>query len=289
MYYVDFLAALHEQLRPPTYFEIGVRNGQSLALSRSNSIGVDPAFAIKRELHSQVSLHRTTSDDYFASPDAFSEFGGQPAAMSFIDGMHLFEFVLRDFVNVERNSAWHSVVVIDDVMPRYVPEAARDRVTVAWTGDVYKLWLALADKRPDLCLLPVHTRPTGLLLVLGADPDKDTLAASVPELIEEYGAEDRPVPDHVLQRVGAVEPQALLDAGVFTFLQQARDSDEPAAAGRRRLRKFVADLQPEIAVDWSTAKLPRPPLVPWPERRPGVAKSVERWARRRVRGVIRRA
>jgi hypothetical protein len=289
VYYVDFLAAIHEQLRPPTYFEIGVRDGKSLARSRSNSIGIDPAFAVKRELHCLVSLHRKTSDDYFAAPDAWSEFGGQPAAMSFIDGMHLFEYALRDFVNVERNSAWHSVVIVDDVMPRHVTEAARDRVTVNWTGDVYKLWLTLADKRPDLCLVPVHTRPTGLLLVLGADPGNDTLAGSLQETIEEYGVEDRPVPDHVLDRVGAVDPQALLDAGVFTFLQKSRESDEPAGPGRQRLRELLDDLQPRITVDWSTEPLPRPPLVPWPSKPPGVATSVERWLRRRLRGAGGRA
>jgi hypothetical protein len=289
VYYLDFLAAMHEQLRPPTYVEIGVRNGKSLALSRCNSIGIDPEFAIRRELHCTVSLHRRTSDDYFADPDAWSEFGGQPAAMSFIDGMHLFEFVLRDFVNVERHSAWHSVVIVDDVMPRYVAEAARDRVTVAWTGDVYKLWLVLADKRPDLCLVPVHTRPTGLLLVLGADPGNDTLGRSLQDVIDEYGDEDRPVPEHVLQRVGAVDPQALLDAGVFTFLRQARERDEPGGRGREQLRALLAELQPRIAVDWSTVPLPRPPLVPWPGKSAGVAASVERWVRRRLRAAAGRA
>jgi hypothetical protein len=41
--------------------------------------------------------------------------------------MHLAEFVVRDFANVERNAEWCSVAVFDDILPRTVEEAGRDR------------------------------------------------------------------------------------------------------------------------------------------------------------------
>ena len=59
--------------------------------------------------------------------------------MAFIDGMHLSEFALRDFIGVERLSRWTGVAIFDDMLPG-VEEAGRDRRTRAWTGDVYKVW-----------------------------------------------------------------------------------------------------------------------------------------------------
>jgi hypothetical protein len=32
--YLDFLSVLHERLEPSTYLEVGIRNGNSLALAR---------------------------------------------------------------------------------------------------------------------------------------------------------------------------------------------------------------------------------------------------------------
>ena len=55
--------------------------------------------------------------------------GGTSLDLSFIDGMHLFEYVLRDFMNVERFSRWDTAIVLDDMLPRDVDEAARDRHT----------------------------------------------------------------------------------------------------------------------------------------------------------------
>ena len=70
--------------------------------------------------------------------------------LAFIDGMHLAEYALRDYLAVERFTHPASVVVFDDMLPRTVAEAARHRHTAAWTGDVYKAVQALRDHRPDL-------------------------------------------------------------------------------------------------------------------------------------------
>ena len=174
MRYSEFLSSVHSLVRPRRYLEIGVRTGMSLALARCRSVGIDPAYSIEAELDADVALFRTTSDEYFARPDPLAPVQGQPFDLAFIDGMHLFEFALRDFINVERQTDWTSVIVFDDMLPRNVQEAASDRETKAWTGDVYKVILTLREYRPDLVLLPVDTLPTGLLLVLA--PDRDSTA-----------------------------------------------------------------------------------------------------------------
>ena len=46
----ELLAALHAQLQPRNYLEIGIDTGVSLALSRVPSIGIDPAFSVVSEL-----------------------------------------------------------------------------------------------------------------------------------------------------------------------------------------------------------------------------------------------
>jgi hypothetical protein len=140
-------AGLHRVFRPRTYTEIGVSKGGSLARSRTKSIGVDPAFAITAELNCHVRLFRATSDDFFTRPDAFAHFDGVPVDLAYIDGMHLSEYALRDFMNVEKRMARTGVVALDDMLPRNPLEAARDRRTGPWAGDVYKIHQAPSERR----------------------------------------------------------------------------------------------------------------------------------------------
>jgi len=125
--YLNFLEGVHAVLEPPTYLEIGIRHGDSLALARAASVGVDPAYELKVDLPEGTTLFRETSDEYFDRDDPLEPFAGRPPALSFIDGMHLVEFALRDFISVERHSDWTSVVVFDDIFPADAEMAARRR------------------------------------------------------------------------------------------------------------------------------------------------------------------
>ena len=137
VHYLEFLDGVHRRLRPDTYLEIGVRHGRSLALARCRSVGIDPAYRLRVPLAPDTTLFRERSDEYFARPDPREPFDGRWISLAFIDGMHLVEYALRDFINVERHTHWTSVVAFDDVLPRNETEARRDRRTDAWTGDVY--------------------------------------------------------------------------------------------------------------------------------------------------------
>jgi hypothetical protein len=247
VHYLRFLKGIHRALQPPTYLEIGIRNGGSLALSRSRSVGVDPAYNVRAELACPVELHRTTSDEFFERPEPLGHFGGEPAALSFIDGMHLFEYVLRDFVNVERHSAWWSVTVFDDILPRTTDEANRERSTQSWTGDVFKIIPVLERERPDLLCLRVGTQPTGLLLVLGSDPADEHLAARVAALTEEWVVPDpQDVPDDLLQRDGVLDPQAVLEAPFWGLLRSAREERTHKDQGLPALRRSIRRSFPEL-------------------------------------------
>jgi hypothetical protein len=247
MRYLAFLQQLHALLADPPYLEIGIRHGDSLALARSRAVGVDPGFTLKTELSAGVTLFEETSDEFFDRPAPLEPLGGDRVGLSFIDGMHLAEFVLRDFINVERHAVWSSVIVFDDILPRTVDEAARYRQTRAWTGDVYKILGTLARHRPDLIVLRVNTEPTGLGVVLGLDPNSRVLAEHYDEIVREMVVPDpQAVPDDILERHGIVEPEAVLSASFWPMLAAARAHGNH---GRRRgVRKLRRTIERELGV-----------------------------------------
>jgi methyltransferase family protein len=238
--YLRFLREVHAALVPPTYLEIGVHKGNSLALSRSSTIGIDPSFKLKPNVETDAALFRETSDDYFARDDPLAPFGGRPVSLAFIDGMHLIEFALRDFMNIERHSDWSSVVLFDDIFPRRPVEAARDRSTLGWTGDVYKIVDILREYRRDLICLRVGTKPTGLLLVMALDPSSDVLGERYPEIVSSVALPDpQDVPADVLGRRGALDPAAVLSGSFWSVLRQARAAGVNREQGLRQLRRAI--------------------------------------------------
>ncbi len=222
MYYYAFLAELHRRLAPRAYLEIGVRDGGSLAQSHCRSVAIDPAFAITVELDADVALFRTTSDEYFARPEPLAPTGGTPFDMTFIDGLHLFEFAFRDFVHAEQHSSERGLIVFDDVLPRSIDEAARERHTEGWTGDVFQMLEVLSRYRPDLVVVPVGTRPTGLLLVTALDPTSTTLTDHFDEILAEFRRPDpQDVPPLLLDRLTVLPPERLLESDLLEVLAGA--------------------------------------------------------------------
>ncbi|HEX5906086.1 MAG TPA: class I SAM-dependent methyltransferase, partial [Propionibacteriaceae bacterium] len=221
----ELLQGLHEKIRPRTYLEIGIRTGSSMVLSRCRSIGVDPFFKIDNPIHCDVQLIKATSDDFFAGDEPLAHFDGVPVDLAFIDGMHLSDFALRDFINIEPSMADTGVVVLDDVLPRNGLEAARDRKTEPWTGDVYKVVEILRRRRPDLVVLLINTAPTGTAIVLGVDSASTILKDAYAEE-EDYLLRPDPQtpPQEYMERSIAIEPDALLKSPVWDELVAIRES-----------------------------------------------------------------
>ena len=190
--YLDLLPMIHSHLRPRTYVEIGVFDGRSLALARpeTRAIGVDPEPRVTRSLSSNTTICATTSDDYFAKQDVYADLGGLPIDLALIDGMHQFEFALRDFINIERHATRKSTILIHDVYPLTRLTAERERKTLFWSGDIWRLILALRKYRPELAVNVIATAPTGLGLVRGLDPGSKVLSERMDEIVDEYLALD---------------------------------------------------------------------------------------------------
>lgn len=202
--YFRVLGRIHRHLRPRTYLEIGVSRGESLAcvLPETQVLGIDPAPGLGKPPSANVRIYRVTSDDFFASYSPRAELAGQPIELAFIDGMHHFEYALRDFINVERACSGSSVILMHDCYPLDERTAQREQVTGFWSGDIWRLVLLLRTQRPDLVVRTIATPPTGLGIVLNPDPNSHVLADRLEELIAEYLAKDFGV-------LAKAKPQAL--------------------------------------------------------------------------------
>jgi hypothetical protein len=251
----QFLRRLHENYKPRTYFEIGINDGRSLALSRVPTVAVDPAHRITSEIHCDLHLVKATSDDFFAREKPLGHLGDKPLAdLAFIDGMHLFEYVLRDFINTEKYADWSSVIVFDDQLPANADQAARDRHTGFWTGDVYKIIPVLQRYRPDLRFAVMDTEPTGVMVVFGADPTSTVLSDKYDEIMDQFLLKDpQDVPGELSTRAAAMQPEVVLEASFWSTLVAARDSGDKDY-GRDQL---LAD------VDKALADAPKPNLAEW--------------------------
>jgi hypothetical protein len=196
--YVDFLALLNAQLAPKSYFEIGTESGESAARFACPTICIDPQFNLsshivagKRELH----LYQMTSDAFFAGPHLERILPDGPD-IAFLDGMHRFEYLLRDFINTEMRAHSRSLLLLHDCLPQNQrmtsrlavagPEAEGPHLRFAWTGDVWKIIPLLKKYRPDLHVVFLDCPPTGLVAVSGLDPASRVLGGSYHEILAEF-------------------------------------------------------------------------------------------------------
>ncbi len=186
-------------------------------------------------------MFRTTSDEYFARPDPLGATDGRPFDLAFIDGLHLFEYSLRDFIHAEQHSRYGSVIVFDDVLPRSRDDAARERHTrasgPATSSRSAPCWPATARTS---AVVTVDTVPTGLMLVMGLDPDNTALTENYAQILADSG---QPTRRWCRRRSSGASTSSIRarcwTAHLFPALRDARASAaggelEPAAAHRPR-------------------------------------------------------
>jgi hypothetical protein len=205
--YREVLAHMHRALRPDTYLEIGVETGATLRLAQTAAItvGVDPNLGSIRQSESltHAKLYGCTSDEFFKVQTRASVFENKPLNLVFIDGMHCYEFALRDFWNVEKWANPHTVVAIHDVLPILRVVATRERSTKFWVGDVWKALWALLEFRRDLVISVIPTAPSGLAIIRGLDPDRARDESQREVAINHYSGMDYPhgtsgsFPEHI--------------------------------------------------------------------------------------------
>jgi hypothetical protein len=195
--YREFIREILAKKKARNYLEIGVRDGGTIMNAACPTIGVDPNFVLtgnpvgsKRVLH----LYQMTSDEFFREHDPRAIFG-EVVDVAFLDGLHLFEFLLRDFINTERVSGRNSSILLDDCLPvniemterEHRPERRMDRDFADWwTGDVWKVVTVLRKYRPDLRITAADVQPTGCVVVSNLDPMSTVLNDRYFAILDEF-------------------------------------------------------------------------------------------------------
>jgi hypothetical protein len=196
--YLTVLERFHRILQPQSYLEIGVSTGYTLGLAKCPSIAIDPNIHAETAtvLNKRICcLFQMTSDAFFAEYDPRAVLG-RPVDMAFLDGMHLYEFLLRDFLNTERFCKKNSIVFLHDCIPpdSYVARRTLDETDGAsasrhpefWTGDVWKTVAILKKHRPDLRIYALDAVPTGLIAITNLDPASNTIAENYYSIVESF-------------------------------------------------------------------------------------------------------
>lgn len=232
MKYTRFMSELHQRCLFDWYLEVGCRTGRIFAQSRSKTIAVDPFFRAEMNIiGAKPSLHifQQTSDEFF--DNGFLKAMKVKLSFSFLDGMHLFEFLLRDFIATEKASDPNGVIALHDCCPFSHEMTTRDLANIpraAWTGDVWKLIPILAENRPDLTITVLDAYPTGLVLVSGLNPKSTVLEKNYDAIIKAY--QDVTLEDFGLDAFNQLfdfeDTRAFVEAGFPLFKGVALD---PAA------------------------------------------------------------
>ncbi|MFN3075487.1 MAG: class I SAM-dependent methyltransferase [Alphaproteobacteria bacterium] len=180
--YYQIIEKLGAELKPRGYLEIGVNTGVSLALIKAPAvaIGVDPEPRVAH-LNDNAVVYPLTSDAFFEQGLVARNHPGFKLDLAFIDGLHAFFQVLRDFINIEAMAEKNAIVLLHDIYPPTRWSASPTHNGGHWAGDGWKIFFFLHRLRPDLELSLIRAHPTGLGVVRHLNP-ADTV------LREHYGA-----------------------------------------------------------------------------------------------------
>ncbi len=203
-HYVTWLERFHRHLSPAAYVEIGIASGGTLALARppTCAIGIDPDPAVNVPFQTETHIYAETSDAFFAHARLPSILKGRRVGLAFIDGLHVFEQSLRDFINVEAVCDARSVVLMHDTAPLDEITQRPQRQRRFYTGDVWKTVLCLKAVRPDLRIVTISTPWTGLTMITGLDPESRVLPNRFEEAVARFA--DTPYSEIERDRDGAL-------------------------------------------------------------------------------------
>lgn len=185
--YTEFMRTMAQVLKPSSYFEIGTHAGGSLAHFPCDAVCVDPNFQFDRDVmpnRRKTFLFQMTSDEFFAENNLFTFFP-QGVDIAFLDGLHKFEFLLRDFINTERYCHNRSIILLHDCLPFNLEITSRVYRGGAWTGDVCRILPILKKYRPDLRIRFLDCPPTGLVACTNLDPRSNVLSERYHEIVDE--------------------------------------------------------------------------------------------------------
>ena len=119
----DIINKIIKKKKFESYLEIGCQSDVNFSkIIIKNKIGVDPQSG---------GTHRMTSDDFFKQNKS-------PFDLIFIDGLHVYEQVLKDIENSLKVLNDNGVILIHDCLPAKIWHQTIPQTHSSWNGDVWK-------------------------------------------------------------------------------------------------------------------------------------------------------
>ena len=119
----DIINKIIKKKKFETYLEIGCQSDVNFSkIIIKNKIGVDPQSG---------GTHRMTSDDFFKQNKSTFD-------LIFIDGLHVYEQVLKDIENSLKVLNENGVILIHDCLPAKIWHQTIPQTHSSWNGDVWK-------------------------------------------------------------------------------------------------------------------------------------------------------
>ena len=119
----DIINKIIKKKKFETYLEIGCQSDVNFSkIIIKNKIGVDPQSG---------GTHRMTSDDFFKQNKSTFD-------LIFIDGLHVYEQVLKDIENSLKVLNDNGVILIHDCLPAKIWHQTIPQTHSSWNGDVWK-------------------------------------------------------------------------------------------------------------------------------------------------------
>jgi len=120
-------------------------------------------------------LFQEKSDQFFEK--SLQRFPEIKCELGFIDGMHLFEYALKDFINLNKISSLNSVFLFHDPMPWSYEMVTRNFESLpqnaAWVGDIWKLITIFIELGMKDQVSVLTSAPSGLLAVV--NPNQESI------------------------------------------------------------------------------------------------------------------
>ena len=119
----DIINKIIKKKKFESYLEIGCQSDVNFSkIIIKNKIGVDPQSG---------GTHRMTSDDFFKQNKSTFD-------LIFIDGLHVYEQVLKDIENSLKVLNDNGVILIHDCLPAKIWHQTIPQTHSSWNGDVWK-------------------------------------------------------------------------------------------------------------------------------------------------------
>jgi hypothetical protein len=135
-----------------SYLEIGVEAGDSI-----QQIKIDKIYGVDPNSSNPLVTHKMTSDEFFKQLSPQDKYD-----IVFIDGLHVYEQVLRDILNSLEHLTSTGTIVVHDCNPpsewhqRSYEEAQKNGCRL-WNGTVWKAIVWLRANRSDVSVCTVNT------------------------------------------------------------------------------------------------------------------------------------